>query len=1023
MLTYMYFLHFQALVRNTCASGLSIADLEMKKSHCKKLALRAGIRGYIMTRNTNESQQLAAAPITDRVVGIDLQSPEGELLELYCMESENWHITYKLRIEKMHFAIVGINFLETAEDRPHLRSVFEPKPSAVSKTATTPEKPRKPAPPVKPSETAKTPSFSGTSSKSVVLDAVLDGKDIDQSPSSAPIPRNTIPETKSPKAATRSKSSPSERSTPPENKNAEVTKHQKEVKSIGPVEFTTPLPDVTWSNPATERANEMTQVIRKINSMEKRGLLARLPLPLALFLTFWISPKSYNRHIQTRLGLGTPWNVALLASLALAGILLLLGGVYFNPELFVYLQISPISASLPVSDFFHLSLAHPLPVFVDQIVTLAVLSVTFHILLSVFGYTANILVTFFLLSIARTMYMVVVVAISLPLSTYSLGFQLAVLLGIGLLGLWQLARSFSQSIDIDVNRFFVTGLVFALVTMLSVPMSTMSLPWQQLKESLFRNSGLAGNLEMIGTILKSARNNENRSRLEAALKSQRSSIADIGLENYLPLNLNQEHVGDLFEAYDSEKAQVQRKQLQAMLGDVAGLTDDRKPNPDQNLPLGEGAKKLLAILEERHPDLKREYETLMASNNTLGHEQARHELIEKILALEDLQGFKPATMKVIGVILMENDLQVGQENALQFSLCRVLSNSSSQSVGTPSQVLWNFDYQYEKFTADRKATLSETVTHRWETPGNYIVAARILTDSGELSQILTQNVTVEPVLRIQPERNVVFSPDGKAVEVRWSFLQKNDNPEGYTLEVDLNHKNRFNADVTMQNQLATSIVPKKKGVSTIAARVRLPGGSAGEPSSFTLVSGSKAVARWIASQGPFVAGQPATLYGLAQKHDEVVYWDLNYQTRTFTKDKRSIGPEPLTHAFRYPGKYRIAYRSESETKAHTLEISVQATKPEVELQEVAEFDGASSKEITLTAVCSTPQKTNEDFTLQWDTSYDGRTFRGKSNKGKTQRLKVARPDRGQKVVAARCVDSAGKKGPVSLHRVPACPAF
>ncbi len=976
--------------------------------------------GDIMSQNNTKSQKNASPPPVspgNRVVAIDVQSPEGELLELYCYERDDWLATYKPRIEEMQYAVVGMSFEDTPGGREHLRERFSESSMAAFNASQVSKEDEKEDDenvvlelqevPEKTEEIEEVAAYSSASQAR--YEKQTEVKEAPKRQASENRASNSVSDTGKSRKQPVSAPTKSLKATKP----LQVVQKTTETDTVHPV----------WQNPADERTREVTQVIRRINEAGNKGFAAKMPLPLRLFTSFWISPKSFAREVQARLGVGKKWEISLLFLLALAGIPLMLGGVAFNPELFVYLQISPLTASLPVSDFLHWSMAHPWPVIVDQVVTILALSVVFHILLSVLGNTTPALVTFLLVGLARSMYLVTVVGLAWFVDSYSLGFQLVVILTLGMLGLWKLARAFVNGLDVQINKLFVSVFVFALVVAASVPMATTSLPWQQLKESLFRNSGLQGNLDMVKTLIQASRNTENRQRLETALVSQRDSITDLGLENYLPLNLNAEHIGELLDAYDSETAKARQKELQEMLGYVEGLTDDRSPEGWQaDLPVEEGTNKLLALLEERHPELKKDYETLMASSQGMQKRQAKNALVEKILALDDLQGFRPATMKVIGVIVMGNNIDAGQKGAFQFSLCKTVSDRGTRNVGTPSKVLWNFDYRYEGFIADREAGLSESVEHRWTVPGKYIVAARIITDSGALSQIVTQNVVVKPVLKLQTERLVVFSLDDQPLEMQWSFVQQKGNPDEYTLEIDKNFRKFFTTDLSVSNQLTANIAPEKEGVFTVAARVRLPDGKVGDVERITLVSGVESVKRWIERQGPFTAGQPATIYPLVDANTDFVDWDLDYRNGIFTKNEQTMAQEALTHVFRYPGTYSLATRTGGSPDVHSFSIRVKEAEPEVSIREWSLGRNDPSKKIALTAECSGSKKRG-DFSLQWDTSYDGRTFQGEKQWTSKEPLTVERPDRGEKLIAARCVDSDGVEGPLNLYRVAACPMF
>ena len=908
----------------------------------------------------------------NRVVVISFSTPEGVTTQAYCPENENFMLNYQQRLSEEGFTILKVDFANDKGDLPYIADVLgkgADVPLARGKEEAKAELPTA-APALKKIE----------ANERARAEAVK-----------KPAPKTPTPPSVDVKAAT---------SAPAENPRSTADR----------------TADISTIASATGQglSDEMYGKLQEYRESE-RSWLDMASAPLKLTFGLFVAPKVYTEQFNYLLVYGGLISILLLIMATFAGIGIVIFGHVTNPEIFKSLGLTPFFAVIPLSTYISFDLSSAAWLLIDHLGTIVVLTVIFTLVLSFFGVAQHILMTFLFIGIARMFINFFGWGMSLFGESISEVSLILIVLFFSIYVAWKLARAFGYRSE--HYQLPLSILMFFLFISCTIPMITNGDAWRQIKSSVLGGHDNFGNASTAVIIAQFAQSESGRKLVSAVLRasvalqgtgitstsSDGSELDDENLEAYLSRldaqNKDKPHSDllDVIQSSNKSGAEIDPR-------DLFKLADLMQKEEIRFKDAGE---------EGRSPG-KRGVKGSLAAAGVAGAAKDSAEASGEAFEIE-----RP-WLKAAGLIRGPSAGENGRD--LDFSL-RLFRMTRLENPDVPYgklYVQWDYHFDGKNFKDSEEVEISVPVSHSWNEPGAYVVAARVREQFGGLSQAIIHRVLIgKKKHRAIPQKRVILSPSLDLIPISWSILPGDEKPEAFSLEIDLNPKAVFEADLALSGTTSYEFKPAKKGKTTIKARALADEASIGPAEALVVYVGSKAIKSFVRKQGPFLIGEKSELFCIPEKGAAAYEWSFSGRKDAFGTPDQSTPDCRLEHVFEKGGLQTIVYRavhpSGKKGKPKILTVKVKDFHLESALVVFPKWKGADVEEVELAGKCFSFGEIAVDVNMQWDPEYKGRSFSAKIKGADKKSITVKRTDRKGLGVAFRCVDQNGEAGEPTVH--------
>ncbi len=1024
-----------------------------------------------MNRNEGNSGG-ASGPGNSRALKITLNSPEGELIECWSREEENFIVAYKPRLEEQGYSILGVSYDDRIEGLPRLVEVIgleSPSLAASGKKAGGKGKParntmarmakarlrevlsneeestdegEKPTSRKKPKVRNTKARMAMARLREVLKDK--DGKPLSKSVKSDESTENGTEETETvfPKEDIRK---PSE---PPSPKNAADFPHD-EPKPVDTDDFLSsggssenepqakpraPRPEPPGETPAPprrdpakspdERASRHSalgrgikeETFQKLMSYSRKGESRFGPLlsPFVLLVSFVLWARIYSNEVRAvfaRGGLAFPLVLLLGVSGAVE---LQVWGTLHRPEIFAYLDLSPLTAVFPLSALFFDGLSETAAAGIDVLATLLFFTVFFHVVLSLVGYQQNLPVALLAVSFARLAYLLTIGGLAYFAGEWSSFSRILLVAGLGSLACLKLARAFSHFLD--ERRFILTLALFFLHLMLSAGMIGEGQSWAGLSDMFREDDKESHRLGAVSLVLGLVQSETGRKLIAMAADGRtrgggRLDLRDMDAYLALAERRNPSDSREFLKAIHGGPGAVSEKDAQdlidavkngldAGIGEVGGETagaEDAIPEPAE----GRTEEKSLPKDEAKSADVSETAENSKGSAS-------------------------PAPLKAGVRVVGPDEGGAGRPMTYRLDCCRVEPDPEEGDPSAGFVVQWDFTHDGETFRPDAEGGLYESARQVWPAKGRYTVAARLKDLQGRTAPIAVRQVRIRetPPVAI-PEHALFLSPDGEKTRLR-AALERETLKKGTVLEFDLHYDGAaFRPEYRADETGALSVSLKKPGMVRGAVRGQSVSGNIGPAAEFRLAVGEQAMKKAVRRQGPFTEGRDAALWAMPESGQDARYqWCFSCKKGTFRIEAESRDPF-VSHVFPKSGRHTVFYRVASGKgktgRPVAVQVEVADAPPTALVSETSTRQDRLQRVVRLKGTCSDPDKSDKILKYQWDTDFDGKSFLIRSEGPERGEVRVKRPERGLRRVALRCLGAGKKLSEIDVFTLYACP--
>ncbi len=357
-----------------------------------------------------------------------------------------------------------------------------------------------------------------------------------------------------------------------------------------------------------------------------------------------------------------------------------------------------------------------------------------------------------------------------------------------------------------------------------------------------------------------------------------------------------------------------------------------------------------------------------------------------------------------------------------------LAVSSVKNAKGPFVALWDMNYDGKTFNETASSEIDKPVEYTYLAPGRQIVAARLRNAAGQLSEPLLYTVVTDQdaALTVEFKRPFYAAPHISPVTIASVVSPKEFADFGYWLQYDFSYDEKagFKKEFSAKNTAQLKWFPPAEGRYLIGVRAVGWDDVAGPVSVFDVAIGQAAAQKQFENQGPCLQGSPCLLR--AHSADINAYlsglkfeWDFAYDGKSFMMKDKSREKPYIAHSFEHSGSFRVAYRLVDEKKnavkqVDSMQIKVNKAPPVARINSVF-----NASEAVLTAFCKSVSASDSAFVIEWDTAYDGRTF--KANKSLSNKKEIVAPKTkgAAKKAAMRCSDAPGVWSETAVIEIPA----